>query len=159
VVNVEDGEWTEVGNGRTYVARRKQLGAAAGGRKLGCSLYELPPGKRPFPYHLHHVNEEAIYVLDGEGTLRLAGEEVAIRAGDYVALRTGPEGAHQVVNSGRSPLRYLCLSTMEHPEVSEYPETGKVGVFVGSAPGGPTDRVLTGFWRRKETVGYWEGED
>lgn len=54
--------------------RRKQLGNAAGGEQLGCSLYEMPPGQESWPYHYHTANEEAMYVLAGRGTLRLAGE-------------------------------------------------------------------------------------
>jgi hypothetical protein len=44
VVNVEDVAWTEQAHGERYAVRRKQLGA--GGRALGCSLFELPAGKR-----------------------------------------------------------------------------------------------------------------
>lgn len=57
---------------------RKQLGALAGSEKLGCSLYQLPPGCHSFPDHFHYANEEAIYVLEGQGRLRLAGEEIDI---------------------------------------------------------------------------------
>jgi uncharacterized cupin superfamily protein len=78
-VNESDLEWTEADHGETAF-RRKQLSAAADGEGIGCSLYELPPGKRSWPYHYHTGNEEAIYVLDGEGTLRLDGERHSLSA-------------------------------------------------------------------------------
>ena len=45
VVNEQDLEWGEQSHGK-FGYRRKQLGSAAGGEKLGCSLYEVPPGRR-----------------------------------------------------------------------------------------------------------------
>jgi uncharacterized cupin superfamily protein len=44
VVNKQDLEWGEQSHGEKFSFRRKQLGSAAGGEKLGCSLYEVPPG-------------------------------------------------------------------------------------------------------------------
>ena len=66
VVNENDVEWQEGGQG-PFMVRRRALAHAAGGRHLGCCLYEVQPGKRLFPYHYHFANEEAMYVLRGEG--------------------------------------------------------------------------------------------
>ena len=83
---VGDGDlgWSEYSHGEKFAYRRKQLGSSAGGEKLGCSLYEVPPGRRAWPYHYHLANEEAIYVLEGSGTLRIGGEEIRVSKGDYV---------------------------------------------------------------------------
>ncbi len=125
---------------------QKQLGEAAGGERLGCSLYELPPGCQPWSYHYHAANEEALYVLSGEGTLRLDGETHHIETGDYVACPADESGAHCVVNDSGDPLRYLAVSTMRDPDVTMHPEVGKVGVFVGSPPGGSGERTFAGFF-------------
>jgi len=40
----------------------------------GCSaagLHVVPPGKRAWPFHNHHVNEELYVILDGEGVVRI----------------------------------------------------------------------------------------
>ena len=151
--------WVEQFQGEKFGFRRKQLGAAAGGEKLGCSLYEVPPGFRAWPYHHHLGNEEAVYVLEGSGTLRIGGEEVEIQGGDYVALPVGEAGAHQVTNTSDGTLRYLCFSTMIEPEVMVYPDSGKYVVFAGSAPGGPKEeRTLSKILRGDAEVEYWEGE-
>jgi uncharacterized cupin superfamily protein len=137
VVGVGDQEWEEQSHGEKFGYRRKQLGSAAGGEKLGCSLYEVPPGRRAWPYHYHLANEEAIYVLEGSGILRVGGEEVQVSKGDYVALPARSEAAHQLVNSFEAVLRYLCFSTMVEPDVMVYPDSGKIGILGGAAPGGP----------------------
>ena len=156
VVRADDREWTETERGETAF-RRARLGARAGGERLGCSLYELPPGKRSWPLHYHAGNEEAFYVLAGEGTLRTGEDEgVPISAGDYVACPVGEEGAHQVVNSGDGPLRYLSMSTMEEPDITVYPETGKLGLFAGAAPGGPKEERTISKYVRDEEVDYWD---
>lgn len=160
MVNVDSLQWSEGRRGDRYEWRRIQLGAAAGGEKLGCSLYEIPPGRRAFPYHSHLANEEAIYVLAGQGTLLLGDRQIPVRSGDYIALPAGEATAHQLINDSAEPLRYLCFSTMIEPDVTVYPDTGKVGLFAGAAPGGPKEkRTVHTYLRTEATVDYWEGEE
>lgn len=157
-IHIDQLEWTEQSHGSRFHARRKQLAGAAGGKKLGCSLYELPPDCRSWPYHYHYANEEAIYVLEGTGTLRLSGDELAISSGDYIALPSDV-GAHQVINTSSAPLRYLCFSTMIEPDIIAYPDSGKVGVFAGAAPGGSKEQLsLNAFFRNADATDYWDGE-
>jgi hypothetical protein len=49
VVGDGDLEWSEQHHGEKFGYRRKQLSRAADGEKLGCSLYEMPPGRRANP--------------------------------------------------------------------------------------------------------------
>ncbi len=159
VVGHQDFGWSEQYHGEKFGYRRKSLGSAAGGEKLGCSLYEVPPGRRAWPYHYHLANEEAIYVLEGSGTLRIGGDEIRVSASDYVALPARAEGAHQLINSSETILRYLCFSTMVEPDVMVYPDSGKVGIFGGAAPGGPKEeRTFSKFLRDDAEVGYYDGE-
>ena len=156
-VNETDLEWSTLSGGETGL-RRKKLAAAAGGEDVGCSLYELPAGDRSWPYHYHTGNEEALFVLDGEGALRLDGERVPLEAGDYVALPADERGAHRVINDSEGTLRYLMISTMTEPDVTVYPDSGKVGVFAGAPPGGEGERTVHGYYRREDAVDYREGE-
>ncbi|MGH7986365.1 MAG: cupin domain-containing protein [Candidatus Binataceae bacterium] len=158
VIHPGDQPWTEMTQGN-FRYRRKSFSAAAHAVKLGCSLYELPPSASAFPYHYHCANEEALYVLDGEGTLRLDGHEIALRTGDFVALPPGQANAHRLVNTSAQPLRYLCFSTMEEPEVTVYPDSGKVGVMAGAAPGGNKEkRTLSATFKRASEVPYYTDE-
>jgi uncharacterized cupin superfamily protein len=159
IVNLSQLEATTQTHGEHYALYRKQLGAKAQGKKLGCSWIELPPGKKSWPMHSHCINEEAIFILEGEGTLRLGTEQHPVRPGDYIAFRSEKEGAHQMINTSLAPLRYLCLSTMEPNEIVLYPDTNKIFVCAGSAPGGSKEqRLLTHVFRAKDEVDYWEGE-
>jgi len=143
--------------GQHYGSRARMLGRAANARKLGCALYELLPGKRGFPFHCHHANEEAIYILDGEATLRLGDREIAVRAGDFIAIPPGPSLPHQLVNTSHAALHYLCMSTMQYPEVVVYPDTQKVAFIdpTGAADGG----VFRQIHRLGESLSYYDGED
>jgi len=129
VTNIDEIEWLAgLTHGSRFDNKSKPLGVKAGGKSLGCTLYEVPPGKRAFPLHAHLANEEAIYVLEGEGTMRIGESRVPVRAGDYVAFPPGPQSPHQLVNTSNAPLRYLCLSTMRYPEIALYPDSGKIGL-------------------------------
>ena len=146
-------------HGKRFEHQRKRLGRVAGGVQIGASLFRLLPGKVAFPAHFHHGNEEAIYVLAGSGTIRIGAGEYPVAAGDYIALPAGTGEAHQMRNTSRAPLEYLCISTMRQPEISEYPDSGKLGVFTGVAPGGETPRRrLYGFYMQRGKVDYYQGE-
>src|SRR5690242_4639516 len=100
VVNVSELEANKREKGTRFALASKGLGLAAGATGIGCSWYEVPPGRTAFPMHYHCANEEAAFILEGEGTLRIGDKTVPIRPGDYIALPTGPENAHQLQNTG-----------------------------------------------------------
>ena len=156
-INIDNLEWSELDEGQMNV-RRKQLGEAANGEQVGCSLYELPPEQQAWPYHFHTSNEEAIYVLAGSGTLRLAGETYSLSEGDYVALPADETGGHKVINDSEDSLRYLVVSTMNEPDVTVYPDSNKIGVFVGTPPGGSGERTVHGYHNIDDSIDYWERE-
>lgn len=154
-VNESEIDWSEIDHDDTHF-RRKQLAEAADGERIGCSLYELPPESRSWPYHYHTGNEEAIYVLAGSGTLRRGDEQRDLEAGDYVSLPTGEGGAHRVISDSDGPLRYLAVSTMQDPDVTVYPDAEAIGVFAGSPPGGREERTVEGFFERDDAREFWE---
>ena len=99
-------------------------------------------------------------MLEGSGTLRIGGEEIRVSQGDYVALPARAQAAHQIVSDSGAVLRYLCFSTMVEPDVMIYPDSGKIGIFGGAAPGGPKEkRTFSKFLREEAEVGYYEGEE
>ena len=126
-----------------------RLGTGTPATKLGISVDTLAPGMRGCPYHFHHAQEEAFVVLEGEGSLRVAGEMLPIAAGDVIFIPPGPEYPHQIVNTSDAPLEYLSISTKETPEIVEYPDSGKV---LASAPG------VRRMHRAADTLDYWDGE-
>jgi uncharacterized cupin superfamily protein len=143
--------------GSKFGATTRQLAAPAGGRGIGCSWYEVEPGKTAFPFHWHAANEEVVYVLEGEGTLRMGEARVPVRAGDYIAMPPGPDGAHQLLNTGSAPLRYLCFSTMHSVEVVGYPDSKKIGA-VAREPGA-TKPWLRQLHFEENQKGYFDREE
>ena len=156
LVHERDLDWTELAEGETEF-RRKQLGEAGDGEPLGCSLYELPPGRRSWPYHSHR-ERVAIYVLAGTGRLRHDGASYELAPGSYATVPANESGGHRVVNDSGEPLRYLAVSTMTEPDLTVYPDSGTFGVYVGAPPGGRSERSLEGYYRVDDDVDYWEGE-
>ncbi len=124
-------------------------------RRLGAGIDILPPGKRACPYHFHYAQEEMFVVLEGAGTLRVAGEMIPIRAGDVIDIPPGPEYPHQIINTSDAPLKYLSISTQELPEVCEYPDSGKYAAFARAK-----GTLLEGgrMHRPESDLDYWDGE-
>jgi uncharacterized cupin superfamily protein len=119
----------------------------------------VPRGRRAWPYHYHLAHEEAVYVLEGSGTLRIGGEELQVSEGDYVALPARAQATHQIVNDSGAVLRYLCFSTMVEPDVMIYTDSEKIGISGGAAPGGPkAERNVNTFLRGDAEAGYYDGE-
>ena len=152
-------EWEPHDSGGRSRFRRRRLSERAGAAMLGCSELEIPPGQRAWPYHWHTANEEALYVLAGEGELRTPAGTRPLRAGDYAAFPRGDAGAHEIRNTGDAPLRFLCMSTMIEPEITYMPDSGKYGLFAGSAPGGDPDARSLSRFVRVEDAPYYDGED
>jgi uncharacterized cupin superfamily protein len=100
------------------------VGAQAGARELGASVYELDPGAVGSPFHVHQANEELLLVLAGTLSLRGPDGTQLLSSGAVVAFPRGLAGAHSLVNRSDAPARYLVVSTTNRPDVVEYPDTG-----------------------------------
>lgn len=131
-----------------------RLATGTAARKLGASIDTVAPGKRSCPYHFHHAQEEMFIILEGTGTLRVAGEMLPIRAGDIAFIPPGPEYPHQIINSSEAPLKYISIGTREAPEIVEYPDSGKYSA--SGAPG--AGKTFNAMQRASESVDYWDGE-
>ncbi len=143
-----------------YEAKMGFIAPLIGARKLGYNITAVPPGKRAFPAHNHHANEEMFFVLQGTGELHVGADIWPVRAGDVIACPAGgKETAHQIVNTGDEELRYLAVSTKLSPELVEYPDSGKFGVLAelpASAEGKPQRFMFIG--RESQCLSYWDGE-
>ncbi len=161
IVNIADVPLREHAHGESFAAQLGRIGPLIGAQKLGCQLHVVPAGKKAFPRHAHHANEEMMIVLSGQGTYRLGDETFPVRAGDVIAAPSGEgETAHQVMNTGAEELRYLCFSTRFDPDVVEYPDSGKFGVASMVPEGkGLTSAQLAYVGRLDSAVNYWDGEE
>jgi uncharacterized cupin superfamily protein len=155
LVNLDDVEFDDVEDNGYYTSRRALFSAGIGARKLGYNLTELPPGKAQCPFHSHREEEEMFLILEGEGELRFGDRRFKLRRHDVIACPTGDASvAHQIINTGTVPLRYLSLSNQSDTEVCEYPDSNKVGIF-SSATGTPALRKMV---RAEAAVDYYDRE-
>src|SRR5205823_7426332 len=87
----EAGDGEDIGG---FVHRRAGVRHLLGAELIGCSLYEVPPGKRAWPYHYHDANEEWLVVAAGRPTLRTPAGERELAPGDVAGFPQGEAGAH-----------------------------------------------------------------
>lgn len=154
-VNLDAVAFDDIEENGYYTSKRALFSAGIGARKLGYNLTELPPGKAQCPFHSHREEEEMFLILDGEGELRFGDQRFRIRRHDVIACPTGDASvAHQIINTGSVPLRYLALSNQSGTEVCEYPDSNKVGVFAAASdtPG------LRKLFHGEASVDYYDRE-
>jgi quercetin dioxygenase-like cupin family protein len=70
-------------------------------------MLEVPAGHMP-PLHVHHGHDELFYVIAGDVTFLLPGDEIRAGAGDVVRAPKGVPHVYRV--EGDEPARWLCWS-------------------------------------------------
>ncbi len=108
------------------VAKRvdKSLGDAAGLKNLGVHMVMVAPGDRSSEFHCHRYEDEAIYVLAGQGTAVIGTESYHIGPGDFLSFAGGGP-AHETINDGSEPLVCLVIGQRLAQDVVDYPRAGK----------------------------------
>ena len=107
-------------------ARRlnKSLGDATGLRHIGVHLIRVEPGHQSTEYHVHHFEEECIYVLEGRGLAVLGDRLQAIGPGDFIACPTNGV-PHELIADGEDALVCLVVGQRLQHDVCDYPRLGK----------------------------------
>ncbi len=101
-----------------------RLSSLGGLSRTGVSLVRIPPEKESFAYHLHHREEEWIYILSGQAVAHIDGADYEMKAGDFVAFPT-PSVAHNLANAGDDDLVYLMGGESREYEIADFPELDK----------------------------------
>jgi len=148
IVKSDAVPWADSLQRGKYGQRRKDLG----GDKLRSGLWELAPGKKSFPLHAHQVTEEALFVLSGHAKVRTPEGLAELGPGDYVSFPAGGP-AHQLINDGTEPFRYVGLSAIFGYDAVDYPESGKMGFVVGSPP-----NARRFIFRKDQPADYFDGD-
>ncbi len=88
----------------------------------------LPPGRATCPFHCHHLEDEAFFILSGRGVLRYGDDVRELRPGDCVSFPAGTKVARQIANPFDVDLVYRAIGVNDPNEVCVYPDTGKIMV-------------------------------
>ena len=161
ILNLDEIRFTRtLEHGDRFKAKVAPISTRIGAKRLGYNVTAIEPGKRAFPFHNHHTNEELFFILQGQGMLRFGATEYAVRKGDFIACPPGgTDTAHQLINVGSEELRYLALSTSLDTDVFQYPDSGKFGVVAGRQPGQRLHEApFSGFFEEGTRIQYWDGE-
>jgi uncharacterized cupin superfamily protein len=157
VINIDDVPLLDRGNGKQFAVKWGRVGQLLGLQGLGCAVHVVPPGKKAFPFHRHHVMDELFFIVSGKGEYRFGDETMPVRAGDIVAAPAGTK-AHQLINTGSEDLRYLGISSGSSVDVVDYPDSKKVAMAAGvkNADFKTATYVALG---RITSADYYDGED
>ncbi|MBA3580833.1 MAG: cupin domain-containing protein [Gammaproteobacteria bacterium] len=102
----------------------KSLGDAAGLKNLGVHWVRVEAGDDSTEFHVHHYEEECVYIIAGTATAILGDESFSVMAGDFIAYPCNGV-PHKIVNHSSEPLIYLLVGERRAHDISDYPAAGK----------------------------------
>ena len=156
LINVDDITEFKGHEHGTFKAQYADVGGKIGAHQLGYNITIIPPGKKSYPFHNHHVSEEMFLILEGTGLLRFGENKYPLKKNDIVACPTGDRSvAHQIINDGNTDLKYLALGTKKPYDICEYPDSDKILSRVSSEE----DSKLWNMSKGNESYEYFEGEE
>ena len=106
------------------------LSELAGLSRTGVSIARIPPGKDSLVNHMHHREEEWIYILSGKALALIDGETYKMSAGDFAAFPT-PSVAHNLSNPFDEEVVYMMGGEHADVEIADFPDHDKRMVRIG----------------------------
>ena len=102
----------------------KSLGDMTGLTGLGFHIIEVEPGHDTTEHHMHHFEDECVYVLSGIATAYIGEETHQIGTGDFIGYRKGGV-AHSITNTGTETFRCIVVGERLNHDVGDYTRLGK----------------------------------
>ena len=101
---------------------KRRLGEACGLSRFGVNLVTLQPGGQSALRHWHTLEDEFVYVLEGEVVLVTdAGEQVLV-AGLCAGYPAGRRDGHHFQNRSGAAARYLEVGNRAPGDFTAYPD-------------------------------------
>ena len=101
---------------------KRRLGQACGLKALGVNLVTLGPNGQSSARHWHTLDEEFVYILEGEVTLVTNAGEQRLSAGMCAGYPAGSKDGHHMVNRSGKPARYLEVGVNVPGDTAFYPD-------------------------------------
>ena len=101
---------------------KRRLAAACGMKNLGVNLVTLGPGGQSSVRHWHTLEDEFVYVLEGEVVLVTNEGEQTLKAGMCAGYPAGSRNAHHFTNRSQRPAKYLEMGTNVPGDMAFYPD-------------------------------------
>ncbi|MBE9189251.1 cupin domain-containing protein [Gloeocapsopsis crepidinum LEGE 06123] len=127
----------------------RTISRVVGLKHLAITLARIPPKKESFIYHLHHHEEEWIYILSGRGIAEIGDNEYEVSSGDFMGFGL-PQQPHHLRNPFNEDLVYLMGGEKVRCDIGIFPRLGKRAIRDGDAAYIINDSTLQDFWSSKE---------
>ncbi|OGT52788.1 MAG: cupin [Gammaproteobacteria bacterium RIFCSPHIGHO2_12_FULL_42_13] len=107
---------------------KRPLGDIFGIKNFGVNLTQLAPGSQSALLHKHNLQEEFIFILEGQPTLVTEFDEIQLHPGMCAGFT--PDGsAHQLINRTSNNVVYLEIGDRTKGDEVSYPADDLVAVF------------------------------
>jgi uncharacterized cupin superfamily protein len=100
----------------------RRLALEFGLSQFGVNLARLPPGVWSSQRHWHALEDEFVYVLDGEVTMITDDGEQLCRAGDCVGFPAGTKDGHHFINRTDKEVLLLIVGSRHDGDHGDYPD-------------------------------------
>lgn len=101
---------------------KRPLTGPLGLTQFGVNLTTLEPGAQSAHRHWHRLEDEFIYVLDGELTLVTNAGETILRSGMAAGFPANDGDGHHLVNRSLNDAHYLEIGSRNKDEDATYPD-------------------------------------
>ncbi len=81
-------------------------GKTVGAKGISLRITDVLPGQTCNPGHIHTECEEVIFILSGQGEIKIGEKVFPMKVGDAVYLPTGL--GHLIRNTGKETMRMAC---------------------------------------------------
>jgi uncharacterized cupin superfamily protein len=98
------------------------LGNGADLTQFGVNLTRIKPGSASALRHWHAIEDEFIYMLEGELVLVEDGGETVLKPGDCAGFKANVANGHHLVNRSSRDALYLEIGTRSKVERVTYPD-------------------------------------
>ena len=105
------------------------LGEVFGLANFGVNLTRLEPGAVSSLRHSHTRQDEFVYVLQGNPTLRTNAGATPLAPGMCAGFRAGNGDAHHLVNETQADVWYLEIGDRTAGDLGEFPDDDLKAVF------------------------------
>ncbi|WP_136439239.1 cupin domain-containing protein [Pacificoceanicola onchidii] len=116
----------ETGDGACGPYEELRFSDSGGLTQFGAHEEILQPGSSSSTLHWHAEEDEMVYVLDGNVTLREGDTETPLTAGEAACFKAGVETGHCIENRSKAPARLLVIGTRAVRDRVHYPNHDRV---------------------------------
>lgn len=101
---------------------KRRLGDVFNLTNFGVNLTRLKPGAISALRHAHSKQDEFIYVLEGNPTLRTDEGETLLSPGMCAGFKAGSGNGHQLINRSSEEVAYLEIGDRTQNDMVDYPD-------------------------------------